>query len=422
MKLLELYGHVADDAGWVVNNEGFVSKKIIGREETEPLLVKGKRMVFPTEAFVKSSSDDLVVFHPLREDVVHPDTDVIDALRLAINTKLNITTCWLMSHLLILATSPDEQAKMNPDQHEFLSLVKNAKEDTIEDMKKIMGTMKLDAKAKTSVSIFTKKGGMIDGKKHNCVGIVKFPMYEDLTATVDSKDKPEVFGVKLASKKNRDTLIAVFKYIYPHAGEPEYYNFGSNSSIAAFPDALMHSYAKLASDLNQVIDTFADLLIDPDEFRIKAQWYQAFDNLGTMINEIRMVPPQVSDVVEVATAPAKTSLGLSKAPAKVGYVQAEPAKLHTEKGLDFAAFMDASAQAARAQQLQSFGFGGNGGFQQKNDHPAFAALAPQTGFQQKTNHPFAEFQNNRSGFGNSNSGRGSFGGGGGGFGGGGMGF
>lgn len=436
MKLLELYGHMADDFNWVVSSEGFVSKKIPGREDVEPLLIKGNRLAYPTDELIKrGAGDNVLLFHPLREDPMHPDTDVIDIMRLSINTKLNITTCWLMTHLLYLATSPDDQAKMDPDQHAFLSLVKQAKDDTIEDMKKIMGGMKLDAKSKTTVSIFTKKGGMFDGKKHTCVGVVKFPMYEELISTLESKEKPEVFGIKLSSKKNRDTLIAVMKYIFPNIDKAEAYNYGSNSVVAAFPDALMHSYAKIAADINAVIDLFADLLVNPEEFRIKGEWTAAFDNLGNMLNEVRMVPHQISDAKQLEELQPAKAPGL-KAPVNLGsakqaYVQAEEPKLHTGKGLDFAAFMDNQQAKARQQQAQTFGFGGNAGFgrqqQPSNQHPAFAALAENQGFgqqQQRAAHPFSEFQqsnrnsfNSGGGFGNSN--RGSFGGGG--FGGGGRG-
>ena len=142
MKLLELYDKIADTAGWSVSKEGLVSRKVFGKDDTEPVLIKGERLAFPTEAQLKSGPGNRnVLFHPLREDVYKPDTEVLETLRLAINTRLNIATCWLAMHLLVLASSPDEQAKMTPDQHDMLSMVKGVDESTIEDMKRIMGSM-----------------------------------------------------------------------------------------------------------------------------------------------------------------------------------------------------------------------------------------------------------------------------------------
>lgn len=430
MKLNPLYVSIADAANWVVSEEGFVSKKIIGKSETEPVLVKGQRLALPYDKIMGSTAKDIMIFHPLREDVLNPDTDVLDVLRKSLNTRLNITTCWLITHLLALAKSPDDQARMNPDQSFFLSQVKKVDDSTFDDMKKIMAAMKVDAKTKTTVSIFTKKGGIYEGKKHNCVGVVKFAMYDELKETLTKDGKPEVFGVKLSSKKNRDAILAVMEYIYPQISTPEYYNYGSSSQVAAFMDALMQSFGRLASDLNVVVDLFSEPdLLDGQakEMRINGEWMATFQDLGAIRNEVRMVPHQkgnVEELVPAMKAASAVQAAVTGQPAAyVGVAAAEPVKLHTDKGLDFAALM--ADNQAKARQAQTFGFTNNGGFanprQQQPNNPILNALAPAAsggfGFNQQPQrqaHPFAEFQTGQrsgqggSGFGNA-GGNGGFG-------------
>ena len=424
LKLIPLYTAIADAADWNVTEDGFVSKRVPNKEP-EPVMVKGQRLALPTDAQMKSSSKDIAIFHPLREDVLNPDTDVLDVLRKSLNTRLNVTTCWLISHLLALAKSPDDQARMNPDQSAFLSEVKNVSDSTFEDWKKILGAMKVDAKTKTTVSIFTKKGGMHEGKKHNCVGVVKFALYDELKETVDKDGKPEVFGVKLSSKKNRDAILAAFRYLFTNIDNPVYYNYGSSSQVAAFMDALMQSFGRLAADINAVVDLFGDPeqdLLDGQgkQMRINGTWMETFLDLGAIRNEIRMIPLQKGVVEEAPVAVvAPTKAGLTTTP-YVGV--AEPKKLHTDKGLDFAALMENNAAQQRANASFSFNNTGFNGFgqrqqQQQPNNPILSALAPASGGtfgfgqQQRNNHPFAEFQtgarNTNSGF--SNSGGGGFG-------------
>lgn len=430
MKLLDLYGTIADTANWVVSPEGFISQKQIGSDKVTPLLVKKLRLAMPTEEILKSREmRDVMIFHPLKEDVLKPETDVLDALRSAINSRLNVTTCWVALSLLVIAGSSDDHAKLDPDQSEFLSHVKAANQDTVDDLKRIFDAMKLNAKDKTAVKIFTKKGGSMNGQKFTCLGVVKFPLYQELVDSIENTPKagkPEVFGVKLSSKKSRDALIALFRYIFPQIDTPEVYQYGSSSLVAAFLDALMQTTAKIAAPINTVIDTFATVFTDPDEMKIQGDWLPTFLDLGTMVNEIRMVPAQTANALEMpedvkakhgvdgTAKPAATPAVMT--PSSGAYVTpvADTGPPKTDKGLDFAKLVKGGAQ----QQRPAFGFGAQpqqtpfGGTNQ--NHPAFAALR---GGQQQNNNPFAQFQT-----GNAQAGRSGFGFGGNKSGGGGFGF
>jgi uncharacterized membrane protein YgcG len=435
MKLLELYNTIADTANWVVSPEGFISQKTIGSNKVEPLLVKKLRLAMPTDEILKSREmRDVMVFHPLKEDVLKPETDVLDALRTSLNSRLNVTTCWVALSLLIIAGSSEDHAKLDPDQSEFLSHVKAANQDCVDDLKRIFDSMKLNAKDKTAVKIFTKKGGSMGGQKYTCLGVVKFPLYQELLDSVENtpkSGKPEVFGIKLSSKKSRDALIALFRYIFPKIDTPEVYQYGSSSLVAAFLDALLQTTAKIAAPINTVIDTFSTIFTDPDEMRIPGDWLPVFMDLGTMVNEIRMVPQQTANALEMPDdVKAKHAVDGTKAapatqaPSSGAYVTpvADTGPAKTERGLDFAKLVKGGAQPQKpafgfGQPQQQSQFGGN------NTHPAFAAL--RGGQTQNANNPFAQFQTGnaqagRSGFGFGGSGGNS--GGGFGFGGSGRGF
>ena len=207
MKLIPLYESLLATADMASTADGFISRKVGGK--STPATINGKRLVLPThEHLCNPKPAEQIIFHPLSENILRGESIVVEDFRKAINIKLHYTIGVLAYQLLTIATSTAEHSKLNPDQLEFLSAVKNADEKTLESFQKLLRAMSVDQTANTFVSIYLKRGGVVEGKKYSRAGIVSFPLFEELC-----KDDT-VYGVKLRVK-DKDTLINLMQYIFP---------------------------------------------------------------------------------------------------------------------------------------------------------------------------------------------------------------
>lgn len=299
MKLLQLYKAILKTANLVVTEDGYVSRD--KGNSKEPAMIKGKRLVLPTPEQLRNGDwKDRIVFHPLSENVLRGESAVLEDFRRSINMKLNINIGMIAYQLLLIASSPALHPKLTPDQSEFLSKVKHADEKTMENFMKLMKAMKTTEVQRAFVSIYLKRGGLVHGKKHMRVGVVTFPLYEELLKG------NEVYGVKLRVK-DVDTFKALFEYMIPGIEKGDAHNRGSDSDVAPYLDSLMKALIAVAAPLNDLVDLFHNQFdnpdADPDEdaptvcdtLRFDDSWVEAFDNLNAMINEIRLIPMQAGN-------------------------------------------------------------------------------------------------------------------------------
>lgn len=292
-RLLDLYRSMLAVGNLYADSNGHISAVV--SDKKEPVLVKGKSLVLPTdEQLAVPNWENRVAFNPLQESIMRDESAVVEVFRQKINVRLNWTCAILTFELMRIAASPGEHAKLNPDQSEFLSRVKNTDEKTLKTMEALMGAMPFDNPLRSWVSIFLKKGGILRGVKHSRVGIVSFPLWEELSQVEvkDGKTKyktDNVFGVSVRVK-DRDTLRELVKYIFPQVDKPEAYNCASDSKIAPFVEALMHTVQTVAGPINDVIELFRNQLSDPDKLLIPADWVEAFNSLETYEDDIRSIP------------------------------------------------------------------------------------------------------------------------------------
>lgn len=298
MKLLDLYKSVLATAGLISTEDGFVKMKSL--DSTKPATIKGKSLVLPTpEHLANPDWSNRVIFHPLFENVMRGESEVLALYRQAINIKLNTVVGVMAVDLLRLATSPAQHAKLNPDQSEYLSRVKNADEKTIDTLAKLMtGSVKDTQRA--FIHVFLKRTGKVAGKQYARVGVVNFPLYNEL-----KKDQSEVFGIKLR-RKDRESILALLEYIFPRIDEPEAYNRGSSSDIAPSMEALMKAVAGVAGPLNDVLSMYSNVFDQDniDQLEFNDEWVAPFENLTAFLPQIRAIPmlPGNEGAVKLADA------------------------------------------------------------------------------------------------------------------------
>lgn len=289
--LLEVYRQLLKTANLTVTPDNMISGKILA--ETEPVLVEGKRLVLPTDEFQAADKSDIVLFHPLSETITRGGSPVLEKFRSLLLYRFNELACGHIRMLLRIAADKDSHKHLTPDQSEFLSLVTRADSKTQKLADKVLDAMEVGQTARQIVSIFLKKTGSVGGKRHKRVGVVSFPLYEEL-----KKPEHSIWGIA-CSGKDKETLTALLEFVFPQIGEAGAYNRGSDSEIAPNLDALMQASLGIIQALNDITETFESQISTPEvpasEHLIEADWQEAFRNLGAMQVEIWRTPPQAGN-------------------------------------------------------------------------------------------------------------------------------
>ena len=132
------YNQILNFAGMVSNKEGFVF--ISGTEPPEPAMINGKQLVLPTDEMLKGgpNSDNRVKFHPLSEEVLNAESDVIRHLAKSINIRLNTVVCTLALQLLHLAGSAELHKNLSPDQATLLRNLPDVDAKTVKEFSSII--------------------------------------------------------------------------------------------------------------------------------------------------------------------------------------------------------------------------------------------------------------------------------------------
>lgn len=284
-KMLDVYRQIGATADWAITDDDMVSLKEYKKDGTVkkiPLTIKGRRLVIPSALHMSNGNwEDRVAFHPFSENTARGESEVLERLRACINERVNTVFPIIVLHLLRLANSPAEHAKLTPEQGEFLPIAKDVNEKLVNRFKTILEKMPVRTPTKQFIHILLRRSARIDGRDYFRGGMVSFPFYQELL-----KEDGEV---QFDRKKDRQTLINIFNYILPHQGELHFYSRGSDSRIAPSIDAVMKATLAVIGPLNDVIERF-DGIIPADKLIIPADWAESFDNLETFLPEIRELP------------------------------------------------------------------------------------------------------------------------------------
>lgn len=286
MKLNELYASILRFCGMEVDNDGFVSTVL--DDKRHPTIVAGKRMVLPDDVHLRNPKEKLI-FHPLSENIMRGESEVIIALRDVINIRLNFTFGIVCQYLLNLIASPDDHKKLTPDQLELLIAVKDVDDVTVRNFVSLMVEgVKQDAN-RVFTNIYLRRGGTIAEKRYARIGVVMFDFYDKLQAEGNT-----VYGVKLRVK-DKEAYKQLCRFIFPNIEVQGSYNRGSDSDVAPFLDALMRSAMGIASRFNDILDMYKDFIDEADKLYFDSDWVETFENLNVMVPEIRRIPVQAGN-------------------------------------------------------------------------------------------------------------------------------
>lgn len=320
MDIIDLYKDMLAIGNMTADKEGCISGAY-KKDDAVPVVIKGKRMVLPTENQLKNADwSNRVVFHPLYEHAIRGESVVLTKYSNLVQIRINVVIGSLIDSLLQMAASNAEHHKLNPDQSEFLRVTKNVDEKTLSAFSSLVRAMPVSDSKTNFVSFYLKRNGTADGKKYARVGVVSFPFFDELT-----KDG-EVYGVKLR-QKDREIFKNVMEYLFKDVTNPSAYNRGSDSGIAPYLDALVCTFVAIIGPINDVIDLFGNTIEGIDQLLFDADFITYFDRLNEMraeINAIPMLPGNEGTVINPGVAPEKAAPVSTTVQAPVQVVQAAP--------------------------------------------------------------------------------------------------
>ena len=296
-KLLDIYSSILKFSGFDVDNEGLVSS-VIG-EKKEPAFIDGARIVLPTDTHLRNYvKGEKVIFHPLTENILRGESDVIQKLKTAINLKLNYTIGIIGQNLLNLLASPELHHRLNPEQLDIMKCITECDEKSRVNFVSYMLSGYKTKSDRLYVNIYLKRGGNVNDKRFARVGIVSFPFYDELM-----KGKVDKLRVK-----DVETFKQLFKFIFPDIDNVDHYNHGSNSSVAPFLDSLMRTASNIASRLNDVTQQYKEFIDGAEEIEFDSEWMDTFDDLESLTSEIRRIPVQQGNEGSIGVETPKTEI------------------------------------------------------------------------------------------------------------------
>lgn len=296
MQLIALYDQILKTGLMKSDKDGYISQinKFAGSGKPvyEPALLDGKRLVMPTaERLQHPNPEKEMFFHPLSEDALQGESSVITLMKNRVSIAINLSIHTWIKSMLYLALSVDDHQKLNPDQSEVLSILKNIDEKSEKTFSKlILAGMQQKGFDGFFFRMFLKRGGTVAGKKYARAGIVSSPFYEELCSSSE-----EIYGIKLR-RKDQGVLKSLFEYLLPRISEKGAYDQGSDSDVAPYMDAIMQTAASIGADINRRINEYHEFIPDWQDRIINTGWLKAFNDLTSYIPEIRRIPNQKGNI------------------------------------------------------------------------------------------------------------------------------
>lgn len=272
----------------------------------QPFMIGKKRVVLPTTEHLRSDSDNVIIYHPLSENITRSESDMIKAMRDTIMFKLAVTSAGLLKELGRVAATESEHKRLDASSSAYLKAMRDMDEKSYDYLEKIL--MKVGHEPeKRLISISLRKGDKSDGVLRSCR--FKFPIFEALL-----EDDKELLGSKYPSKKVRANMIALFELVFGDEETRAGFDFGSKNMTAPYFHSLMMGFGKVATHLNAIVKKHKKLLGNElvEELTIDTSWEEGMDDLPALRKK---VPPQEGNegaiVVSTKKEQAKVSENLS---------------------------------------------------------------------------------------------------------------
>lgn len=245
---VDYYRTVLESLGYTIRGNRVILISADGEEEE---IVDGKVLVLPDEDFLRNPKwDTEIPFHPLCENPVRGESEVVKMILGAVVGNLNVSMLGVMIHLYTNVASMADTKGLSTEQSELLSFVTNI---TPKVKAAILRMVQVVDCEETSTSLMTcnlRRRCPLGEVRYERVCVVRFPFAE-----MDRKEKP--YG--LTSVAEMDTVRGLLDYILPGWEVDDTYSVGTNSFVAPYFTSIMLMYSKIGSRLNEVIRLFQEI-------------------------------------------------------------------------------------------------------------------------------------------------------------------
>lgn len=305
-KILTTYARILESVGMTISEEGGVYTNM----PMEPVHCKvtDRKLFLPFPQYLKDGifvpDSDSVAFHPMSENVVRGESEVLHFLKNMILSQMTVLTATFGRQLLTLAINVDSHDKLTARQATRLKVIREADARSLKSISNVFKALTFPDGEHRLISMRFSRGRQLDdGRKYARACHVSFPLYAEAR---DGTGK--IYGVNV-TKKDRAVLMGLLEVIWgPLVGDDDLYTRGSDSNSAPYFYALMASYRELLNEINELRDIFGDKLpsdlysdMFPDERFLNDDWTI---DLGDMPANAMLIPalPYNTGVGEVAAA------------------------------------------------------------------------------------------------------------------------
>lgn len=286
----KIYTPILNNAGIYFDDEtGYLS--VAGADGTKlPFSIEGKRWALPLRRNLTGDNADILVINPLKESLnTDANVPIISRIRLAYMAKINQELNVIAKSLITIVTSEALHPQLTGDQRNILTVCANMSNKTLEAYDKLMEAMQGNLIDKCIVSIFLRRGAVLNKVTYGRGAIVTWPLYAALKS-----DEEKVFGVKL-TKKERENIITLFEFMIPGISQPDQYSYGSLHKHFAFMDSLLSSVASIQQIIQNHVGLYPDHMTDKI-FEFNYDYIDVIENSDKYMPTIRLLPDASSGI------------------------------------------------------------------------------------------------------------------------------
>ena len=284
-KVLEFYKALLATFDIITDDNGLLSHKTSGA----PIMIDGKRLAMPTNDNIKlAGRNELVMFHPLSENVFEGMSEVFIELRHIVTAKLHKIIAYTAHTLLKLVLDKASHEGLSNKQMATISSLSDVDEKFVDSFKKLVNKLEVTGN-KQLINLFMKYGGELNDEKYMRVAYVSFPLLE----LINSSEDYIIHDVKFR-KKDMAILKTVFTVIVPKAFEENAYSAGSNSSIAPYFVSLLLAACNVLEDTGSTTWRFRSYIEDEVGESQHVTASDILDKLSgedTILDFVNAIPP-----------------------------------------------------------------------------------------------------------------------------------
>lgn len=303
-KLLTFYQHVLNMLNVHVEEDDALTGSA-----GQPLLIDDRRVYLPTNAVLKSLTQDMVGFHPLCENVFEGMSDIVVMLRKLAMCRLSDVVLMSVYSLLKLAVDKAAQATLSASQVEVIAKLADTDEKLIDSIEKLSEHIDVDTPNRI-INLALRHSPLdsgADAPKNGRSCHVTSPLWDELERTTDAT----VFGVKFR-KKDIPVLKEALKIVLPHIDETTKYSTDSSSPVAPYFVTFLKTVMLMIADTNKITWKFRAWISEVNHGQSlhvpisDAEFLGAIENIKDIANAVKPLPYNMGNKA-VESTPRETN-------------------------------------------------------------------------------------------------------------------